>query len=146
MIYRATKLIGGVEHAYVGKASMPSDSKSFDPEDVFKYRYSESGGELVRSNITANSKQVEYLHQFWEEGLPSGIESGSGRMKSYGEVAAQALEAYEEFKFREPGNSLNIRRPLSPTNAHFDDILDFGETFLQNRNGGLPCAGIHRPH
>jgi len=57
-------------------------------------------------------------------------------------VISQALEANEEFKYREDERSLNKNRPLDPNRTDFDDILDWGDDYYRLLNGGVPCAGV----
>jgi hypothetical protein len=95
--------------------------------------------------LRADKLQVKILHAFWEDGSLSNIATrSSGRLRTKGEVTAQALEAYEEFKWRENGKSVKIHRPLSGKHPQFDDILDVGEDYLQHRNNGIPCSGLKR--
>jgi hypothetical protein len=83
----------------------------------------------------------------WDGGSSSSIQSRSNsRPRTKGGVTAQALEAYQEFKWREDGFSLNIDKPLSGNHPQFDDILDIGENYLQTKNGGEPCSGLIRIH
>jgi hypothetical protein len=149
IIYQATMEVDGVPYTYTGKASMESASENFKPEKVFEQRYSKTGGVLKRKTshgmLVRTSDQVKILHAFWEDGTPSDIPSrSSGRQRTKGEVTAQALEAYEEFKWRENGHTLNIHRPLSGKHPRFDDILDVGENYLQHRNNNTPCTGLLR--
>ncbi len=151
IIYQGRKPdANGNWHYYTGKASMPSDSEVFDPRDVFERRYSKTKKRLRRktslgSPIDLGFDDVEILHQFWDNGNASDILSRRGnRPRTKGEVTAQALEAYEEFKWREDGFSLNIDKPLSGNHPRFDDILDMGQNYLQTTNGGKPCSGLIR--
>jgi hypothetical protein len=149
IIYQAEEIINGVVNAYIGRASMPCDSKSFSARKVFETRYSKTGRVLKRKLpaggvLQRDFNHIKVLHEFWDDGTPSGIPGSSGGMKSKGEVTAQALEAFEEFKWREHGKSLNTIKPLRGTNPRFDDILDFGDNYLRARNGGQVCAGLVR--
>jgi hypothetical protein len=137
-------------HYYTGKASMPSGSADFKPQKVFEKRYSKTNGRLRRPTTLGKTMDLSFdditvLHQFWDDGSPSDILSrSSGRPRTKGAVTAQALEAYEEFKWREDGFSLNSDKPLSGKHPHFDDILDIGENYLQTAHGGQPCSGLTR--
>jgi hypothetical protein len=127
----------GVWYTYTGKASMASDSKVFNPQQVFEGRYSKTKKRLRRDTTLGKTLDLDFnniavLHEFWDDGSPSDILSKStGRLRTKGEVTAQALEEFYDAKSRNPISlTLNKNRPLDPDHPRAKAIQDVGANYL----------------